>query len=120
MSDTGRGASDIDEGWVFTLPADDDASWELLDARPGDDMERARVPVEPDDVTALGGTWQAVESGRFTLPADLAGEQLLCWAVPPDSGPATALLRGCAAVGLADGSRVEATWGEAGFRADVD
>ncbi len=93
MSDTGRGGNDIDEGWVFTLPAEDDASWDLLDARPGNDMERARVPVEPDDVTALGGTWQPVESGRFTLPAALTGEHLLCWAAPPDSGPSTALNR---------------------------
>jgi len=119
VSDTGRGGNDIDEGWVFTLPAEDHASWELLDARPGDDMERARVQVEPDDVTALGGTWQPVESGRFTLPADLAGEQLLCWAVPPDSAPSTALLRGCAVVGLEASPRVAATWGGAGFRADV-
>ncbi|WP_087507982.1 hypothetical protein [Cellulomonas iranensis] len=117
VDDTGHGSIAVDDGWVLTLPADDDASWTLLHARPSDALDHLQTPVAPDDVTALGGTWQAVRSGRFDLPAGLTGAHLLCWAVPSDTGPAAATTRGCAEVALDDGARVEATWGEGGFAA---
>ncbi|MBO9555626.1 hypothetical protein [Cellulomonas sp.] len=121
VDDTGHGSTAVDDDWVLTLPADDDASWTLLHARPSDALDRLQTPVDPDDVTALGGTWQPVRSGRFDLPADLTGTYLLCWAVPSDTGPAIepvqATTRGCAEVALDDGARVEATWGAGGFGA---
>jgi hypothetical protein len=117
VDDTGLADTPIDEGWVLTLPADDDASWTLLHARPSDALDHLQVPVGPDNVTALGGTWQPVRSGRFDLPADLTGTHLLCWAVTSGNGPATATTRGCAEVALDDDARVEATWGEGGFGA---
>jgi hypothetical protein len=117
VDDAGLADTPIDEGWVLTLPADDDASWTLLHARPSDALDHVQVPVDPDDVTVLGGTWQPVRSGRFDLPADLTGTYLPCWAGPSGHEPATATTRGCAEVTLAEDARVEATWGEGGFGA---
>ncbi len=57
-----------------------------------------------------------MRSGRFDLPADLTGTQLLCWAIPSNTGPATTTTtRGCTEVALDDTARVEAAWGEGGF-----
>jgi hypothetical protein len=117
VDDTGLADTPIDSGWVLTLPADDDASWTLLHARPSDALDDLQTPVDADDVTALGGTWQPVRSGRFDLPADLTGTHLLCWAVPSGSESTTATTRGCAEVALDEDARVEATWSEGGFGA---
>ncbi len=47
VDDTGLADTPIDEGWVLTLPADDDASWTLLHARPSDALDHLRDPSPP-------------------------------------------------------------------------
>ncbi|WP_250447648.1 hypothetical protein, partial [Actinotalea sp. C106] len=116
VSDTGRPSIEVDEGWVAVLPADDAATWALLDAEPGADLTHANLRMDADDVVGVGGLWQPVAGGRFDLPVD-PGEYVLCFVVPAESGPGA--VRGCTPVILADGDRVAASWGEAGFRAET-
>lgn len=115
-SDTGRPSVPVDDGWVAVLPADDDATWALLDANPGVDLTHANLRMDSGDVVGVGGLWQPVVGGRFDLPAD-PGDYVLCFVVPAESGPG--VVRGCTPVTLTDGDRVVATWGEAGFRAEA-
>lgn len=115
-SDTGRPSVRVDDGWVAVLPAADDATWALLDANSGVDLTHANLRMDSGDALGVGGLWQPVVDGRFDLPAD-PGEYVLCYVAPADSGPG--VVRGCMPVTLADGDRVAATWGEAGFRVET-
>jgi len=71
-------------------------------------------------VLAAGGLWQPLGSGgRFDLPVE-PGEWLLCYIPYRDDGGVNGIINGCGVVQLEEGSRVEASWGEGGFWAEVD
>lgn len=117
VSDTGLGSSKVDRGWLVALPAGPEVTWALLDASRGSDLTHADLRLAEEDVLGADGLWQPVEGGRFDLPVE-SGEYVLCFVVPADYGPG--VVRGCAEVTLGDTSRIDATWGEGGFRVQVD
>ncbi len=118
VDDTGRPPSPIEEGWMVALPASE-ATWDLLGARPESGHIERTAKIERGDVLDAGGVWQPLGArGSFELPVT-PGEWAVCYLPnPDDAGPLG--VAGCNVLQLEEGSRIDASWGESGFWAELD
>ena len=113
VDDTGRDDVPDGGGWVALIPADRVAEvWQAAGSDPGADLTYAAVTVTSAQVEAVGGLTRPVsEDGSFEL--GLTGPVVVC-RVPGELESGST--RGCARVQLDEDSRIEISWGEAGFR----
>lgn len=112
VDDTGLPPSPIERGWMVAIPAD--VARDVLGQPHNDDWSHHFAEFEEDEIRDTGGAWEPIgPGGRFDLPVE-PGTWVVCGA-GDGRGTVTPRTTGCYEITIADGDRLLATKGEAGF-----